>query len=488
MPVYLTFDIGTTALKTALIDPTGRLLAVHVEEYAFHTPQADWAEMEPEAYWRAAAIGARAVLDRAQLIRSEQVVIGFSSQGQTFVPIDRRGKHLYNAIVWTDTRAQGIADEWEARRLSRDDFRRITGYPWLPAGLTVFKIAWLAREAPGAHRAWKFLCLPDYLIYRLTGETVTDHVTAQFSGLFDLQSSSWEPQFLDAIGITSDQLPFVVPSGTEVGTVLPKAAAELGVPAYSKVCAGTNDQIAGALGAGNAKPGIVTETTGTALAVVATTPNLLEDTRMVVGCHAAKDRFFAMPFTITSAIVLKWFRDLCCKNCSYDSFLEGVENVAPGCDGLTVLPHFAGTASPTFNPNARGVFAGLALGHTRAHIARAIMESCCCSLQECLKPIVEHGLSIRSVRSLGGAARSDLWLQMKADMLGVGVERPECSDAASLGAAVLAAAGIGEFESIEEASEAWYRPARVFEPNPELHIRYRDIYERYLDLYRRLYN
>lgn len=487
MPVYLTFDIGTTALKTALIDSAGRLLAVHVEEYAFHTPQADWAEMEPEAYWRAAVTGARAVLGRVQSVRSEQIIIGFSSQGQTFVPIDRKGKHLYNAIVWTDARAQSIADEWEAGQFSRDDFRRITGYPWLPAGLTVFKIAWLAREVPDAHRAWKFLCLPDYLIYRLTGETVTDHVTAQFSGIFDLQSRAWESQFLEAIGITSDQLPSVVPSGTIVGAVLPEPAAELGIPPYSKVCTGTNDQIAGALGAGNAKPGIVTETTGTALAVVATTPKLLEDRRMVVGRHAAKDRFFAMPFTITSAIVLKWFRDLCDENSSYDSFLEGVENIAPGCDGLTVLPHFAGTASPTFNPNARGVFAGLALGHTRAHIARAIMESCCCSLQECLEPVIEHGLNIRSVRSLGGAARSDLWLQMKADMLGIDVERPECSDAASLGAAVLAATGTGAFGSVEEASEAWYRPARVFEPNPRLYACYRDIYERYLDLYRRLY-
>ncbi len=487
MPVYLTFDIGTTALKTALIDPTGQLLAVHVEEYAFNAPQADWAEMEPEVYWLAAITGARSVLKRAESVRSEQIVIGFSSQGQTFIPIDRDGKHLYNAIVWTDTRAQDVADEWETSWLSRDEFRRITGYPWLPAGLAVFKIAWLAREAPDVHRAWKFLCLPDYIIYCLTGETVTDHVTAQFNGLFDLRNNTWEPRFLEATNITSDQLPYVVPSGTVVGNVLAEPAAELGIPTSSKVCAGANDQIAGALGAGNVKPGIVTETTGTALAVVATTPSLLEDTRMVVGRHAAKDRFFAMPFTITSAIVLKWFRDLCEEGISYDSFLKGVENVAPGCDGLTVLPHFAGTASPTFNHNARGVFAGLALGHTRAHIARAIMESCCCLLQECVELIIEHGLDIRSIRSLGGAARNDLWLQMKADMLGVEVERPECSDAASLGAAVLAAVGTGAFGSIEEASESWYRPARVFEPNPSLYACYRDIYERYLDIYRRLY-
>jgi xylulokinase len=178
---------------------------------------------------------------------------------------------------------------------------------------------------------------------------------------------------------------------------------------------------------------------------------------------------------------------MCAPGEDYDTFLAGVESIPPGCGGLTMLPHFAGTAMPTFNPSARGVFAGLALGHTRAHMARAIMEACACSLQECLEPILAHGLQIAGVRSLGGAARSDLWLQMKADMLGVPVERPACSDAASLGAAALAAAGTGHFKTIEEASDAWYRPEKVFEPDATKFDTYREVYARYLDLYRRLY-
>ena len=487
MPIYLTFDIGTTALKTALIDGEGRAMAVHTEEYTFEAPRPDWAEMRPQTYWDAAVAGTRAVFASSGASPTEMTAIGFSSQGQTFLPIDRSGRALRSAIVWVDNRAQDIADAWERDWLSRDEYRRISGYPWLPAALTVFKLAWLAANEPKALAAWKFVCLPDYLIYRMTGEVVTDYVTAQSTGIFDLQTDSWEPRLLAAAGIGAEQLPRVVKPGTVAGRLRADAAAELGVPAGAYVCAGTNDQLAGALGAGNAMPGIVSETTGTALALVATTSYLLDDKRITVGHHAVEGAFLALSFTITSAIVLKWFRDMCAPAEDYDTFLAGVESIAPGCDGLTVLPHFAGTAAPTFNPSARGAFAGLALGHTRAHIARAIMEACSCSLVECIEPIIDHGLHIGRVRSLGGAAKSDIWLQMKSDMLGVPVERPACSDAASVGAAVLAAAGTGAFASVQQASQAWYRPERVFEPDQSLYERYREVYQRYLDLYGRLY-
>jgi xylulokinase len=353
--------------------------------------------------------------------------------------------------------------------------------------LTVFKIAWLARHAPEAHRAWKFLLLPDYLIYRLTGETATDYITARMSGLFDLETSAWEPRLLDSAGIKIEQLATVLSPGSVAGKLLPQAAAELGLPAGIPVTVGANDQIAGAVGAGNVRPGLVTETTGTALALIATTPTLLIDRSIVVGKHAVPTLCYAMTCAMASAIVLKWFRDLCAPEQEYDEFLRGVEAIPLGCDGLSVSPHFIGRILPSFDPRTRGAIIGLTLGHTRAHLARAIMEACACLLAEHLAPITNHEISVRSVRSLGGAARNDLWLQMKADLLGIAVERPACTDAASLGAAMFAAAGTGRFSSIAEASEAWYRAARIFEPDPARYDIYREVYTRYLDLMQRLY-
>jgi xylulokinase len=142
---------------------------------------------------------------------------------------------------------------------------------------------------------------------------------------------------------------------------------------------------------------------------------------------------------------------------------------------------------PTFDPNVRGAFIGLTVGHTRTHLARAIMEACANLLQECLEPMRRHGICTTQVRSLGGAAHSDVWLQMKADLLGVPVERPACAEAGCLGAAMLAATGIGRFGNVREAAEAWYRSERLFEPDASRYAAYREVYERYRRLQRKVY-
>ncbi|HUS80294.1 MAG TPA: FGGY family carbohydrate kinase, partial [Armatimonadota bacterium] len=410
----------------------------------------------------------------------------FSSQGQTFVALDERGRPLAPFIVWLDGRAREIARRWEQQWLGRERYRRICGYPWVPAELALFKIAWLAEHRPKVHAAAHFLCLPDYMIWRLTGEMATDRAIAQQSGMYDVRAGEWSAELLGAAGINAGQLPAVHPPGTVVGGTRARAAAELAVAPRVPVCLGCNDQLAGAIGAGNVRPGPVTETTGTSLAVIATTSQPLDDERMYVGPHAAGGMWHAMPFAPASGIVLRWLRDLCRLD-HYGDLLAGVERIPPGSEGLTVLPHVAGTASPTFNPEARGAMVGLTLGHGRAHLARAIMESCACLLRELLGPLREHGIEPTGVRSLGGAARSDLWLQMKADMLGLPVERPSCSSAASLGAAMLAATGTGQFESVEQAADAWYRPGDVFEPDLALRPAYDELYARYLRLYRDLY-
>ncbi len=487
MPVYLTFDIGTTAMKTALVVDDGVMLAVHTTEYSFMTPSPGWVEMEPEAYWRAAIEGTREVLSRSKVTPADIAAIGFSSQGQTFVPIDTSGKPLYNAIVWLDERAVEITREWEADWLSTALFQQMAGYPQISPMLTGFKIAWLARYQPDAYKAWKFLTLPDYLIYRMTGELATDFTMAQTTGLYNIGLQQWNPQMITAAGITTDQLPSVLKSGDVAGKLSNAAAQALGLCAGVPVCVGANDQLCGALGAGNTREGIATETTGTALAVVATTNQLIRDSGFIVGRHPMGDAHFAMPYTNTSGIVLKWLRDLCAEGSSYESFLANIEQIPVGSDGITMLPYFCGTASPDFNSEARGAFVGLTLGHTKVHLARAVMESCCCVLQDLLDGVVKHGVSIDVVRCLGGGARSDVWLQMKSDMLGTRVERPACTDAASVGAAILAAVGTGQCDCLQSASSSWYRTDKVFEPNGSRTAAYQEVYRRHIDIRKRLY-
>lgn len=413
--------------------------------------------------------------------------IGFSSQGQTFVPLDAAGIPIRDFIVWVDRRAEGLASQWSDEWLSQDRFREVTGYPWVAAELSIFKLAWLMKHEPEVRAAAFFLCLPDYIIYRMTGERVTDYNIAQHTGLFNIIDGVWEPEFLSAAGVRENQLPVVVEPGTAVGSVLPDVANEIGLVAGTSVCTGTNDQIAGAIGVGNVRTGIASETTGTALAVVATTNDVLPDAKFTVGRHAVPGLGYAMPFANTSAIVLKWFRDMAAPGVDYEAFLEGVESVPIGSEGISVLPHFSGSVIPDSIPRARGAISGLTLGHTRLHIARAIMESCACMLADCLQPIADAGIELEIVRSMGGAARSDVWLQMKADLLQAPVERPMYTDAASVGAAAIAAVGMGQFQTLQQVAREWYRRARTFHPDPTRAAAYWDVLARYRKMYSKLY-
>ncbi len=480
---YLTFDIGTTALKTALVNAWGEVLALHEVEYAPKTPRPGWMEEAPETYWDAAVEGTHAVLEEVRMPGYVVRAIGLSSQGESFVAIDDAGEPLTPVIVWLDGRARDIARQWQDDWLTTERFRDITGYPWIVHELTVFKIAWLAEHQPEAHNAAKFLCLPDYLIYRMTGEFATDFNIAQMGGLLDVGGGEWSAEMLRAAGITEQQLPAIHPPGTVVGELRPDAAQELHLKPKIQVCTGCNDQLAGAIGAGNVGPGVVSETTGTALAVVATAGERFTEAPCFVGRHAAEGAWYAMPYASVSAIVLTWFRDLCGGG-DWDEFLAGVGDVEPGCDGLTVLPHFSGAPD---DPDARGAVLGLTLGHGRAEIARAVMESCACLLRELIEPLTQQGLAVESVRSLGGAARSDVWLQIKADMLQTPLERPRCVEAASLGAAMLAAVGKGQFDTLADAADAWYSARQTFQPDATRETVYENVYNRYLAAQMRLY-
>lgn len=436
--------------------------------------------MDAHIYWEALLQGTRQVVANSKIDPQEIQVIGFSSQGQTFIPIDRQGIPLYPAIIWLDNRGREVAARWKKESLLTD-YQSTTGYPWIPGELTIFKIAWLLEHYPLLSKTWKFLWLPDFLIFLLTGEIATDFVTARMGGMYNYRSHQWEVKLLQAAGIGIDQLPGVVPPGTIVGYIRPDIAEQLGIPSGIPVCTGANDQLVSAIGAGNIDPGMVTETTGTALAVLTTISEVYIDDSFSVGQHAIPDRYYAMTFTNTSAILLKWLRDLCNRgDQDYAKFLEGVDKIPVGSDGLIILPHFSGKTPPHGDPLARGAFLGLTLAHTDKHLARAIMEACACMLRECLDPVKKHILRFNNIRSLGGAANNEYWLQMKADMLGISIERPACPESASLGAAILAAVATGFFSSISQAVQAWYHPSHVFEPDLYMQSAYQEVYTRYI--------
>ena len=488
MAWILAADVGTTTLKLGAVAPDGRLLGLVRHEYDLDTPGPDRIELGPDVYWSFYRDGVRRLLTQAEVEPSGLRGIGLSSQATTFLCRDAQDQPLGPFIVWLDTRAGREADEIRQHFGDEEIFRR-TGHTQFVGLVAAGKMRWLGRHKPDllAHTQ-RIYWAEDDLIYRLTGQHATDPVLAGASGLYDMRQEQWWPEMVAFVGLRTDQLPRVVPAGQVVAPIRAHVADELGLPHDVPVVSGTNDQLAGAISVGNVHPGIVTETTGTALALVTTLDRPLDDLAAGVPFwgHPAPGRFSVLVYTNTATIVLKWFREQFCPNRTYAQIMDEVARIPIGADGVTFFPHFTGTGSPDFTTGARGEIDGLALRHTKFHVARALIESLTFSLKDLSTVAARVAGPPDVIRSLGGGARSDLWLQMKADALQVPVEKPDCEEPALVGAGLLGAVGAGLFPSIEAGAAAMSRVTRRFEPNPAASDAYREAYERYRALYERV--
>ncbi len=496
-PCYLSIDLGTTAVKVALFRADGQLLALSVGELQLSHPAPEQVEVDARVIWAAVVEGTHQVL--AQAARGETpgpaavAGIGISSQAQTFVLLDEAGEPVRPAVMWLDTRAGKEADEF-AHRFSSEEHIENLGRQVIGAIASAPKLRWLSkRETDTLARARTLLLLPDYALYRLTGELVTDPVTASSTGFYHPFRRRWWPEAIEFAGSGHLKLPEVKGPGQCAGTLGAQAAGELGLSEGVLCAVGSNDQLTGALGAGNVEVGTVSETTGTALALILTASGPAggpsDDTQPEgSGPHPAGGGLrYVLAYSKTAGIVLKWFRDQFSPGESYSRLFTEIARVPIGSDGVTCLPHFSGTATPHFNPEATGAFVGLRLSHTPAHLARAIVESLTFDLRLNVRYLEGSAGPVKTIRAMGGGARSDLWVQMKADVLGLPVERVACPEAASLGAAELAMVAAGEFGSVAEASLALYRADRTFEPDPERGAEYAEPLRRYEELYRTLY-
>jgi xylulokinase len=486
----LGIDAGTTAMKAVLFDHEGHPLGQASQEYQLHTPAPDRAELEPERYWAACCGCTRSLLTETGVDPRAIAALAISSQGETLVVVDEAGQPLYPAIVWLDNRSQAEANEISAQ-FGVETVFQVTGQPEITPTWPATKILWLRRHQPQVfERAHKFLLLEDYLLLRLTGRFAADPCLLSSSLLFDIRRKTWWDEMLDFVGITPDRLPEVQESGRVVGKLTTEAAHETGLWEGTTVATGGMDQALAALGAGNTRPGLVTENTGGALAIVATLEEPIFDPQGGIPCHyhALPDTYYLLPWGQTAGMALRWFRDVFGAEeqgeaartgaDAYDLLTAGAAQIPPGAEGLVALPHLMGAACPEFNPAARGVWFGVGLHHTKAHFVRAIMESVAYMLRRNVEILEELGIAVKEIRALGGGARSPLWNQIKADVLGVPIVTLTTEEQACLGAAILAGT-----PSSEEAAQKLVKMADRWEPDPEVKPIYDFGYAMYVRLY-----
>jgi sugar (pentulose or hexulose) kinase len=496
MPHLLAIDAGTTSVKAGLFSPDGRCVGLGREEYQLETPATDRAELNPEVYWQACLKTVRGALEQSRVRPEDVAAVAVSSQGETTITLDSEGRAIYPALVWVDNRATTQA-AFLAERFGRIAYAR-TGIPEIVPTWPACKIQWIREREPAVFaRAAKFVLVQDYLIYKLTGRLVTDGSISCTTLNYDIVNHCWWKDVLSAIGITTEQLPELVEPGTMVGSISEEAASLLGLTAKTGVVTGGMDQAVGAIGAGNFKTGVISESTGAALAVQATVIDPMSDPSETVPVyyHSVPGHYLFVPVAPTAGMAFKWFRDAFFQDeirkaeadhvDSYDRLTEIAESVPAGSDGLIMLPHLMGSFTPEPNPLARGSFTGFTLSHTRGHFVRALLEGVAFLLRRNLDCIERTGIAIHEIRSTGGGARSKLWNQIKANVCNRPVVTLANEETALLGDAILAGVASGIFQSIEEGCNSMVVLKERIQPNKDAQV-YAESYRSYCELDQRL--
>lgn len=484
MTYYIGIDTSTTATKTLLMDETGQVVGVASIEYPYETPQSLWSEQDPALWWHATIESIHQVLAKTGVETSTVKGIGLTGQMHGLVLLDERGEVLRPSILWNDQRTGTQCDEIRAR-LGKEHLIQITGNDAL-TGFTAPKILWVQEHEPEVWKRTRHILLPkDYVRFKLTGEFASDRAGGSGTILFDLAKRDWSPEILATLDIPAEYLPKTY-EGTDVtGTLLPTVAADLGLPSGIPIVGGGGDQAASAVGTGAVRAGIVSLSLGTSGVVFAATdtPAVEPEGRLHAFCHSIPGKWHLMGVMLSAAGSLRWHRDTFAPGVDYDTLLKPAANVQPGCDGLFFLPYLTGERTPHPDPLARGAFIGLTVRHSFPYLTRAVLEGVSFGLRDGFELMKSTGLkNISQVRVTGGGARSPLWRQILADVLQAELVTVNTTEGAAYGAALLAAAGTGQFDSVEEACDATIQVTGTTEPGLNQPV-YADLYPLYDALY-----
>jgi xylulokinase len=454
--VLVGLDVGTTGVKAIAITPDGEVVASAEEAYPLSAPQPGWSEQNPDDWLRASE---KALAH----LGVDPLRIGFSGQMHGLVCLDEQDRVLRPAILWNDQRTGAECVEIE-ELVGLERLISLTGNRALP-GFTAPKLLWLRGHEPDVYRRIRRITLPkDYVRLRLTGDWVLDAADASGTLLFDVAHRRWSDDVLSALDVPRDWLPPVFES-TEI--------------------AGAGDQQAGALGVGVIEPGVVSVVVGTSGVVLASLPAYAHDpeARVHAFCHALPDMWEAMGVMLNAAGSLQWIHDALAPDSSFEGLTAAAERWGPGVEGLTFLPYLQGERTPHADPQARGAFTGLSLRHDRAALVRAVLEGVAYGLRDSLELLRELGVTPEKGRVSGGGARSRLWLEIVASVLGLPLELTVVEEGSAYGAALLAGVAGGVYSDAHEAVAACVQAREAIEPNPAWAPAYEEGYARFRALY-----
>ncbi len=435
----LGIDLGTSGCKAIVVERDGSILATAMAEYPLSSPKPLWSEQDPADWWRGLVESVRAALASAP--RAVIEGIGLSGQMHGATLLDAQHQVVRPAILWNDGRCQAECDLLHKKvpKLIKETGNRAL------VGFTAPKLLWVQRHEPKVWKRVRKVLLPkDWLRWKLTGDFVAEMSDGAGMLLMDVAKRRWSKTMLAACNIDESYLGRLVEGSAVSGTVTPAAAAELGVPAGIPAIGGGGDQAAGAVGAGCVKPGQTTIALGTSGVVFTTTKGYAPDKqgRLHTFCHAIPGTWHQMGVMLSAAGSLQWYRDTFFPGTDFGVLCDEAGTAPIGADGLLFLPYLTGERTPHCDPEARGAFIGLTRRHQRAHLTRAVLEGICLGLADSLALIRASGTTVREATVTGGGTRSDVWMQIMADVCNARMILRSGADAGpALGAARLALIG-----------------------------------------------
>ncbi|MFW6007515.1 MAG: FGGY-family carbohydrate kinase [Bacillota bacterium] len=488
----LGLDIGTTGCKATIIDFNGNKKTSAYREYSLENPGPGLEELNPEKVWNSVQQVIRKTTENYQ--GKEIKAISISSFGEAAVPLDSKGNVLYNSIMYIDKRGEEEIKQLK-QNLNEKEVLQITGTSIHPM-YTLGKLMWLKKHKPKVYnKTRKFLLYADFILYKLGGEPVINYSLASRTMAFDVINKKWSGKILNTAGIDKNKLPEPVPSGSIIGQISKTQAAKLDLPEKVLLVAGGHDQPCAALGAGIIKNGIAVDGMGT---VECITPAFkqpiiskqMAEANLVCCPHVKDDMYVTYAFNFTGGSLLKWYRD----NFGYeekqlaqkrgaDVYDILIEKAAKQPTDIYILPHFAGSGTPYMDTESRGAIIGITMETGKKEIIKAVLEGITYEMMINLECLDQAGVEVNELRAVGGGAKSDYWLQLKANMMGKKIVSLNITEAGTLGVAMLAGTAAGIYNSLEEAVDKLVKIKKEFYPDKEKY----QLYQQKFEIYKKIY-
>lgn len=492
MALLLGLDIGTTSTIGIVVDDQGATLAFESRPATFHSDRANWAEEDPEEWWRNVGDICRTLI--AKVGSAEAIAaIGVTGMLPALILLDCNGHPLRRSIQQNDARAIAELDHYRTA-MEESAFLALTGTGYSQQ-LVGPKLMWLRTREPEVFAQSKHvLGASDYVTYRLSGSLQVEHNWALESGFVDIATGAYDDRLIDLAGFDRGLLPPIRKSHEIVGAVTAEAAGHTGLRAGTPVVAGCADHVASAFVCGAARNGDLVIKFGGAGDILLSSDQPISDRRLFIDYHIVPGLYFPNGCMAASGTFLNWIvRNWAggevdparAAGLSIHQWLDGSAANVPLESDLLFLPYVLGEKTPLMDPHARGTLVGLGLHHSLRHVWRAALEGVVFGFRHHVDVFAEHGISVRQVFAADGGAASDLWLQIAADVLQLPVTRIDRHPGSSLGAAFVAGMGTGVLEDWSHV-ERYVTRGRQFQPDPKAGTTLGHKYRMWRETYSRL--